>query len=322
MSKQKVIVIGGGGYVGSALCPSLVSLGYDVTAFDTFWYGEHVLPHSVTKVRGDMRNPDQLAHVLAGADSVIHLACISNDPSFDLNPELGRSINLDCFPAVCQAVRDAGVKRFIYASSSSVYGVHDKPVTEETACFPLTDYSKFKLLCEQYLDRADMGHTAWTIVRPATICGFAPRLRLDLIVNALTASALRARAMTVNGGRQLRPNLHIEDMCLAYGLILGAHRNEVHHEIFNVGARNYSVGALAEYVREVVADPELRITTQPSIDDRSYHVESHKIARTLGWTAEHSIEDAIRDLMRVFPYLGDTQAAQYHNIKRMKELNL
>lgn len=322
----KILVIGGGGYVGSALCPVLVSGGYDVTAYDLFIYGKHVLPHSVKKITGDMRDIPKLKEALVGMDAVIHLACISNDPSFDLDPELGRSINLDCFPVVCEAIKDAGVKRFIYASSSSVYGVHDSRdgiVTEATLCNPLTDYSKFKLECEHYLRQADMGKTVWTIVRPATVCGFAPRLRLDLIVNILTVSALANRKIQVHGGGQLRPNLYISDMVRAYCLILRSDTYQVKGQIFNVGGQNLPVSQIAKRVATVVADPLMVVEKVGTIDNRSYHISSKNIDRMLGFTPKYSITTAIKSLMKVYPYLKDPlNNPQFHNIKRMKELNL
>lgn len=320
MSK-KVLVIGGGGYVGSILCPALVAHGYAVTAYDTFWYGEDKLSHSVKKVTGDMRDLQRLKTALQGQKAVIHLACISNDPSFDLNPALGKSINLDCFPEVFKAITDSGAERFIYASSSSVYGVHNGEVTEETNCKPLTDYSRFKLQCEDHIICAPPSDMNWTIVRPATVCGLAPRLRLDLIVNALTVSALAWRQITVSGGTQMRPNLHIEDMVLAYLAILEGSIEEVHREIFNVGTENVTINALADRVVQIVADPGLGIRSVPTEDNRSYHINSDLIRDRLGFEPLHSVEDAVLELMKVFPYLKDPMNnPAFHNIKRMKEL--
>ncbi len=318
----KTLVIGGGGYVGSVLCPELVAHGHTVVAYDTFWYGKHVLPHSVNIVVGDMRDIPLLKESLAGCDNVIHLACISNDPSFDLNPELGKAINLDCFPSVCQAVREAGVKHFIYASSSSVYGIHDGDVTEQTECNPLTDYSRFKLECERYLRTKDMGNTMWTIVRPATVCGAAPRLRLDLIVNALTVSALANRKITVHGGAQLRPNVVIKDMVRAYVAILGADSRRVYRETFNVGGTNLSVEKLAHKVASTIKDPELIIETTPTDDLRSYHINSERIYSKLSFEPLYSIENAVYSLMAVFPHLTYPMLnSDYYNIKKMQEIN-
>lgn len=318
---SKVLVIGGGGYVGSALCPALVSQGHEVTAYDTFWYGTHVLSHAVNKIKADIRNVDSLRSAMIGMDAVIHLACISNDPSFDLDPDLGRAINLDCFPVICEVVRDSKVKRFIYASSSSVYGIHEGYVNEKTTCNPLTDYSKFKYECEKYLRIANMGDTMWTIVRPATICGAAPRVRLDLIVNVLTAHALENRVITVHGGNQMRPNLHIDDMVRAYGIILKASPYQVSRQTFNIGGENLTVTAIAHRVSSAIGDKQLKIETAPVNDPRSYHISSSYADRMLGWCPKHSVEDAVQGLMKIFPYLKDPlNNSQYHNIKKMKEL--
>lgn len=320
---SKVLVIGGGGYVGSALCPALKTAGHEVAAYDTFWYGENMLPNSIKKIVGDMRDEKKLRLELQGYDAVIHLACISNDPSFDLNPALGRSINLDCFPMICDAIRDAKIKRFIYASSSSVYGVHQGSVDEKTECNPLTDYSKYKLECEKYLKIAYMKDTVWTIVRPATVCGYAPRLRLDLIVNILAANILAKRELTVFGGSQKRPNIHIDDMVKAYSLLLSADKYQVDRKVFNVGGENITVSKIASRVIHAVGDKEVLAKISPSTDDRSYHISSKFIDQMIGFTAKKTIEDAVYSLISVFPLLKDPlNNPQYHNIKKMKELEL
>lgn len=319
----RVLVIGGGGYVGSKLCPSLVAQGHKVAVYDTFWYGQHVLPHTVHKITGDIRDIQRLRPFIGRADAVIHLACISNDPSFDMNPEFGKSINLDCFPDFCKLIKEQDVKRFIYASSSSVYGIHEGTVVENSKCKPLTDYSRFKLACENHLRQADMGRTVWTIVRPATICGAAPRLRLDLIVNILTMSALRNQKIIVHGGNQLRPNLHINDMVMAYSQLLLASPELIHQEIFNVGGANLSVNQIAELVKKRIDDPEIQIVTEATKDQRSYHVNSDKFYYTLKTRPFYGLVDAIRELAEIYPYLHDPlNNSQFHNIKRMKELNL
>ena len=219
MSKRfkRVMVTGGAGYVGSNLVPKLLAAGYQAAVLDLYIYGD-VFSNlasnpNLTEVKGDLRNPADVQRALAGCDAVIHLACISNDPSFDLNPDLGRSINYDCFRPLVKASKDAGVKRFIYASSSSVYGIKsDSNVTEDLPLEPLTDYSKYKAMCEEVLDQErEPGFVAVTL-RPATVCGYAPRLRLDLTVNILTSHAINNGRITVFGGEQLRPNLHVEDM--------------------------------------------------------------------------------------------------------------
>src|SRR4051812_27679129 len=212
---KRVMITGGAGYVGSSLVPKLLGLGYEVSVLDLYMYGEDLFRDrannpGLREVKGDLRNPADVARALQGCDAVIHLACISNDPSFDLNPDLGKSINYDCFRPLVRASKEAGVKRFIYASSSSVYGVKSDPnVTEDLALEPLTDYSKFKAMCETDLAEERAPSFVGVTIRPATVCGYAPRLRLDLSVNILTNHAINKGVITVFGGNQLRPNIHI-----------------------------------------------------------------------------------------------------------------
>lgn len=313
---SKVLIIGGAGYVGSVLSPFLVGHGYDVTVLDTFWYGDH-LPDTVKKIKGDMRDGYKLEAALKGQKHVIHLACISNDPSFDLNPTLGRSINWESFPSVCTAVRNSGAESFIYASSSSVYGVQPGRVTEQTECKPLTDYSKFKLMCEEHLQKTDMGDTKWSIIRPATVCGMSPRLRLDLIVNALTISGLLNRQITVHGGSQFRPNININDMARAYLFML---RGIMHGETFNAGGENHSVAVLGDIVSRELGVP---VKTENVVDERSYRIESEKMREAYGFFPVWSIKDAVRSIKDAYDKALLTDPAgspRYYNIKRMKEL--
>jgi len=327
----KVAITGGGGYVGSQLVPHLIDKGYEVTVLDLFWYGDDVYPDvkdksKVRKVKGDIRNPADLKKAFAGQDAVLHLACISNDPSFEMQPNLGKTINYDCFADIMKTVKDCGVKRFIYASSSSVYGVKDTPnVTEEATCEPLTDYSKFKLMCEHDLQKADMGPVEWSVIRPATVCGYGARLRLDLTVNILTISALAKKKITVHGGNQLRPNLNIKDMVRAYSHFLEQPKDAIHRKIFNVGFENRSVADIAKMAHKVVADKSVEIVTEPTHDHRSYHVNSDKVARELGFKPEYTIEDAIQTLVTAYKAGKMSEPLtnpMYYNIRRMKELNL
>lgn len=318
---RKVMVIGGGGYVGSVLCPMMVDAGYTTMAFDTFFYGK-TLPREVWQVQGDIRNIDFFRRSLIGCDAVIHLACISNDPSFDLDPELGESINWKPFPAICEAVRDAGVERFIFASSSSVYGIQHGIVTEDVACNPLTDYSRLKLKCEEHLKSADMGDTTWTIIRPATVCGWSPRLRLDLVVNALAITAIVENQIRINGGKQLRPNIHIKDMAKAYLMLLKADREKIHRQTFNCGSWNASLIELAGCIEESLGFPDIENIYRETNDNRSYHINSTKIKEVLGWEPEFHIRQAVKELAIRWTK-GDIINPDdpiYHNVKRLKEL--
>lgn len=325
-----VMVTGGAGYVGSNLVPKLLKNGYKVTVLDLYMYGdelfsEHKDNPNLTEVKGDIRDPEAVKKALQGCDAVIHLACISNDPSFDLNPELGKTINYDCFRPLVKASKEAGVKRFIYASSSSVYGVKETPnVTEELERDPLTDYSKYKAMCEDVLIEETDDTMECVTIRPATVCGYSKRLRLDLTVNILTNFAVNKGFIKVFGGDQLRPNIHIEDMTDAYLLLLEAPKEKIHGKVFNAGYENHSVMDIAQMVKKVVGN-DVEIKREHSDDNRSYHVSSEKIKNELGFTPKHTIEDAVRDLKEAFDAgkIGNSfDDDKYFNIKRMQNLKV
>ncbi|MBV8245668.1 MAG: SDR family oxidoreductase [Candidatus Eremiobacteraeota bacterium] len=326
---RRVLVTGGAGYVGSALVPRLLAAGHEVTVLDLYLYGDVLTEsaghRSLRQVRGDIRNRADVRHALVGATDVIHLACISNDPSFELDPALGRSINYDCFPMLVDEAKAAGVSRFVYASSSSVYGLRDEDnVTEDLALRPLTDYSKYKAMCEEVLlDRREPGFAALT-VRPATVCGYAPRLRLDLTVNILTNHAVTNRAIRVFGGEQMRPNIHIEDMVDFYLRSLTWPAEAIDGRIYNAGYHNRRVREIAESVRTIVGD-DVSIGVEPTDDNRSYHISSEKIKRELGFEAQRSIEDAVTDLVAAFERGGVPNSMtddRYYNIRTMQRVHL
>ena len=327
-----ILITGGGGYVGSALVPALLKQGYRVKVVDLFWYGRDVFGDAnqhpqLERIELDIRDGARLKQALAGVDAVIHLACISNDPSFELDPSLGKSINYDAFTGLLQGAIDQRVRRFIYASSSSIYGVKDDPnVREDAEPQPLTDYSRFKLDCERdLLAHQKVNGMERVIVRPATVCGYAPRLRLDLTVNILTIHALVNHKIRIFGGKQLRPNLHIQDMVRAYQVFLDVHGKKIDREAFNVGFQNRSVEDIAKMVRDTLADPSIELEYTPTNDNRSYHVNSEKVKRVLGFEAKFSIEDAIRSIAEAYragkipdPFTN----TMFSNIKRMQELKI
>ncbi len=325
-----VLVTGGAGYVGHVLTPRLLSLGYNVTVVDTLWYGAR-LPNgpNLKVVQGDIRDTALMAEALKGIDAVLHLACISNDASYELDEKLSETVNYDCFEPMVVAAKQAGVKRFVYCSSSSVYGVSDNPnVTEEHPLLPLTLYNKFKGMCEPLLWKHNSDDFVCTVVRPATLCGYSPRTRLDLSVNILTNHAVNKGKITVFGGDQMRPNLHIEDMVDVYVLMLEADAAKINGEVFNAAYQNHSIANIAKIVKKIVEQemPELgdiEIVTTPSNDNRSYHVNSDKIKRVLGFKPKRNLEDAVRDLTRAFknklmPDSFDND--WYFNVRTMKKV--
>lgn len=327
---NQVLVTGGAGYVGAVLVPKLLEQGYQVKVLDLFLYGEHVLDPvkdhpALEQIKGDIRNRGLLERVLPGCDAVIHLACISNDPSFELDPELGKSINYDSFFNLVDVSKDSGVHRFVYASSSSVYGIkEEQDVTENLPLQPLTDYSKYKALCEEVLlNKREPGFVP-LILRPATVCGYSPRLRLDLIVNILTNHAVNNRNITVLGGQQMRPNIHIEDVTDLYVKSLEWPDEAIDGNIFNAGYDNHPVIDIANITRSVVGD-DVTIVTTPTDDHRSYHISSEKIKTELGFVPQRSISDAVQDLLTAFNGGRIPNAmtdSYYYNIKRMQSLKL
>ena len=298
IDREKVLVIGGGGYVGSRLVPALLNEGFKVEVYDLFWYGLFLPDHpNLQIVEGDVRDSKLLQQSVDRADSIIHLACISNDPSFELDPSLGKSINYDCFRVLVDLVNQSNVKKFIYASSSSVYGIKSGIVDETRDLEPLTDYSKFKMLCEEFLAERVNADISWTVIRPATVCGYAPRQRLDVIVNIFVTQALDKGVLTVFGGKQLRPNIHVDDMTDAYLAVLFSPAELVSRKTYNVGDKNYSVLELAEMTQRVLAPARnVEIELRPSTDDRSYHVSSELIKHELSFVPRRGIEKAIKDL--------------------------
>lgn len=324
---SSVYVTGGGGYVGAILIPKLLDAGYKVSVIDLFIYGEEVLPDhpNLTKIKGDIRDADLLQKTIPGHDAVIHLACISNDPSFDLNPDLGKSINLDAFEPMVQIAKNGGVKRFVYASSSSVYGIKEEPeVTEEMELTPLTDYSKFKAMCEEILAQYQSDDFTTVTVRPATVCGYSPRLRLDLVVNILTNLAINKGQITVFGGSQKRPNIHIQDMTDLYLHFLDLPSEPIAGKVFNAGYENHPVAELAQIVKDEVGD-QVEIVTSPSDDLRSYHVSSEKIKKELGFVPKHTIGDAVAELKKAFDEGKVPESLthpKYFNVKLMNLIEL
>lgn len=327
---MKVFVTGLCGYVGTVLAERLLAAGHNVYGYDEMYFGNHIKQHTnLTLFVSDIRDQINLRVALdhAKPDVVIHLACISNDPSFELDESLSRTINYEAFEPLVLAAKATGVKRFIYASSSSVYGISDSPnVTEEHPLVPVTLYNTYKAMCEPLLFQHTDDNFVGVVVRPSTVCGYSPRLRLDLAVNILTHLAIAKRCITVFGGKQMRPNLHIDDMVDAYMLLLDAPAEKIQNQIFNIGIENLSIAELADLAQHIVAGemPHLApitIETSTSMDTRSYQVNSDKIADVLGFRPKYRVGKAIVDLCEAFSaglVPNSLEDDNYYNVRRMR----
>lgn len=331
---KKILITGGAGYKGCVLVPKLLKAGYDVVVYDLMLFGADGLPKhpKLSVIRADIRDIPTFAKACAGVNTVIHMACISNDPSFELDESLSRTINYDCFEPVVIAAKQAGVKRFIYVSSSSVYGVSDAPeVTEDHPLVPLTLYNKYKGLCEPLLFKHQSPDFVCVTLRPATVCGYSPRMRFDLTINILTNHAINKGMITVFGGAQKRPNIHVDDVTELYVNMIEYPAEQVAGETFNVGYENFTVSELAQFVKTTVekefpAKAPITVTTMPSNDNRSYHVSSRKIYEKLRWKPKRTIEDAVRGLCAAFKdgrFGQDTMTNDaFVNVKVVKSLGL
>lgn len=318
---SRILITGGAGFIGSLLVPTLLEQGHAITVFDWFMFGDHLPEHPhLLKIKGDV---GRVAHgLLQGHDAVIHLACISNDPSFVLNPALGAA-DLDNTLRLVQLAKDAGVARFILASSSSVYGAKpaDMEVTEDLALEPQTGYSTIKARCEEVVLAAN-GAMTTVALRPATVCGYAPRLRLDVVVNALTSQAYFNGVIQVQGGSQYRAHLHIRDMVRAYQTVLDAPADRVAGQVFNVNAENITILDLAQRVQEL-AGGAIRVDTK-AVDARSYRLNTDKIAQALGFRTWHTIDEAIYGLVDAFKHekVRDINNPIYYNVQQIQACHI
>jgi nucleoside-diphosphate-sugar epimerase len=312
---MKILLTGGCGYIGTMLTRALLEDGHEVIVVDAQWFGNHLLPHSALQVlKLDTRDVDLIP--LRGVDSVVHLANIANDPGVELNPTLSWEVNVLATQQLADRAVRAGVKQFLFASSGSVYGVKDEPqVTEELTLVPITAYNKTKMVAERvvlsYADRMQVH-----CIRPATVCGYSPRMRFDVSVNMLTWQALKNRKITVFGGTQTRPNIHIDDMVDVYRHFLA--RPQLPSGCYNAGFENISILDIAERVsRTIPAD----IVVSESNDPRSYRQNSDKLLAS-GFKPRRAVDDAIRDITEHFRSGALVETDQCHTVRWMKHLRL
>ena len=324
----KVLISGAYGYVGSVLVPALLDAGHEVVGYDLQWFGDNIgTVDGLTAVIKDVRDIAAFREAVQGCDVVIHMACVSNDPSFELDEALSRTINYECFEPLVIAAKEAGVKRFIYCSTSSVYGMSDSPdVREDHTFVPITLYNRYKGMCEPLLLKHQSDDFTTVIIRPSTVCGYSPRMRLDLSVNILTNLAVNKGVITVFGGAQMRPNLHIKDMARAYQSVMDAPKEAVAGQAFNIGMRNLSIMQISGIVKDVVEARYHRpvsIDVQPMADQRSYQVNVEKAKRVLDFWPRFTIEDAIRDVCEAFDQgllPNPLTDPKYVNVRQMKEV--
>ena len=331
--QKKIFITGGAGYCGSLLVPILLDLGHQITVYDIMFFSDNYLPKNnknLQIIKGDIRDSKKIEHECKNHDIFINLACISNDASFELDESLSTSINLDAFEPMVKAGKKSGIKRFIYASSSSVYGVSkERNVTEDHALVPLTLYNKYKGMCEPLLLKHTDNNFTGVIFRPATVCGYAPRLRLDLSVNILTNHAISNGKITVFGGDQLRPNLHVKDYCNAVLALINAEDSKIKNQIFNVGYQNLSIREISVIVKKVVEinfteRKNIKIDETESNDNRSYHINSEKIKKILNFEPKLTIEDAVNDLCKQFKLRTIKNSLDndiFYNVRTLKKIN-
>jgi nucleoside-diphosphate-sugar epimerase len=329
--KKKIFITGGGGYVGSRLVPILLKKKYHVTVYDIFYFGNKLIKNKNLKIiKGDIRNYKKIKKFCKKHDYFLHLACISNDSSFELDKKLSKLINYDAFEPIVLAAKANSIKRFIYASSSSVYGVSNKKnVKEDHPLVPLTLYNKYKGMCEPLLFKHTDKNFEGVIFRPATVCGYSPRMRLDLTVNILTNFAYNKNYIRVLGGNQLRPNLHILDYCDAVLSLIKAPKEKIQNQIFNVGNENMSILKIADKVKKIVSKKRstnnIQIIKDISNDKRSYHINSGKIFKTLKFKPKRNIEEAIKELCMKFKQKKIKNSftnLNYFNVKKLLKLKV
>jgi nucleoside-diphosphate-sugar epimerase len=318
--QSTVLVSGGGGFVGTVLTDRLLALGHEVRVLDTFWFGDFLGERErLTKITGDMRDPRAVNAALEGVQTVIQLACLSNDPTSDLDPDLTKSINFDACRDIIHAARRKGVRRFIYASSASVYGVRDEPnIVEDMRLEPITLYSRYKAEIEDELFAIDDPGFTTVAVRNSTVSGFSPRMRLDLIISIFVRAALRKKLITIEGGNQLRPLIHMQDLVDFYVLLLNADHASIHRQAFNVSSDNYKVIDVAKMVQERIP---CEFAFAGFTDPRSYHVDTGKVERMLGYKPSRTIESAIDEVAAaLIDGRIDDDDPRCYNIRHMKTL--
>ena len=332
--KKKILIFGGSGYVGSKLIVNLLKNNFEVINYDLDLFGKKHLPfknNSFKHIHADIRDTDKIKQTLSkyNPQIIIHLACISNDPSFLLNSKLSRDVNYKSFISLSKIIKKFNVSRFIFASTASVYGLSKSPkVTENTKLKPITLYNKYKAECEKIFFKKFPKKMEKCILRPSTVCGLSPAMRFDVSVNILTNFACNKQYIKVYGGNQTRPNIHIDDMVRIYlKLVLMKDFKKANGEIFNVGFENLTINNIAIKVKKIVEKifkKKINIIKEKSDDIRSYRVNSDKIKKILGFYPKKNVSDAIKEMSIEFKRkkLKDSFTnINYFKIKKLKKIN-
>lgn len=312
---MKILVTGGCGFVGTCLTKALLQEGHEVLVHDIMWFGNHLSKHPKLSItQGDIRNAESIP--MDGVEAIVHLANVANDPCSDLNSKLNWEVNVLATKLLVDKAIECGVGQFIYASSGSVYGYKEEEhVTEDLPLVPISDYNKTKMISERVLlSYAD--DILVQIVRPATVCGYSPRMRLDLSVNILTMQAFTNQRITVFGGNQTRPNIHIQDMIGVYLHFLN--RGNAIQGIYNAGFENISIMEIAERASAKIPS---EIVVSESNDPRSYRLNSDKLLAT-GYRQKHTVDDAMNEIIEAFRNRILRDEDKHYNIKSMKDMDL
>ena len=312
---MNILITGGCGYVGTVLTETLLNDGHKINVIDTQWFGNHLKEHpNLINIKGDIRNIESVN--LEKIDTILHLANIANDPAVELNPTLSWEVNVLAAQQLADKAIRNGVKHFVYASSGSVYGVKDEPqVTEDLSLVPISVYNKTKMVAERvllsYKDKMQVH-----CIRPATVCGMSPRMRLDVSVNMLTFQALKNKKITVFGGDQTRPNIHMKDMVRVYQHFLN--NSNIESGCYNAGFENISILQIAEMVKSKLG---AEIIVSDSNDPRSYRQNSDKLLNT-GFKQEYGVDYAINEIIDAYNDQKLVESDSCYTVKWMKNLNL
>ncbi len=313
-NNKKILILGGGGYVGSHLSNHLIKKGYKITVFDTFWFGNKLVKKKNLKIiKGDIRDIKKIS--FKNYYSIIHLANIANDPSVELNPTLSWDVNVFASYEIIKKAIKENVKKFIYASSGSVYGIKkERFVTEELDLKPLSIYNRTKMIAERvFLSFSDK--IKIYSIRPATVCGVSPRMRLDVTVNLLTFKALKYGEMTLFGGDQIRPNININDMSRVYEFIL---KHNVEPGFYNAGFENLSIKQIAKKIQKKIPS---KIKIKKVFDQRSYRQCSDKLLG-VGFTRKYGVDEAIDEIIYNYNNKRIKDDPSYYTVKWLKKIKV